>query len=271
MPQSKRLRLNLLSNAYDYLNESLVCLGRARDEGNQNSWKPALLNITFSIELMLKERLRREHTLLLYANIDKFKPFSRDSKTVSWTVLIERLKYVLGNEFITLDAGRLRLAQQLRNQMVHYDVDLEFPHVYHDFANLLNFLTEFYNTFLQEKEDDYLHDHITQNLWKYEDFLEHAFIDELVFYNEIFMPIWLRDEIEAEQKNSTLSIDGKIYQRIHYGSPEESKVFGISDYANRPCGDCGAGKDQIHSAGCDFERCPKCGRQLLGCGCFPDE
>lgn len=34
------------------------------------------------------------------------------------------------------------------------------------------------------------------------------------------------------------------------------------------CHDCGAKEGQLHHLGCDMERCPKCGHQLISCGCF---
>ena len=271
MPKPKIIKLNLLSNAYDYLNESLVCLARAREEDDQNSWKSSILNMTFSIELMLKERLRKEHPLLLLSDINKYRQISRETKTVNWTVLTERLKLVLGEEFIALDAGRLNLAKRLRNQMLHYDVLLEFPGVYHDYANLLNFVSDFYNKYLRNDDDDYLHNHIHENLWKLEDNLSHAFVDKIVYYNNIFMPAWLKEEIISEQTRTTLIIDGKEYKRIPYGSVIEQKSLSISDYFIRPCGDCNVAKEQIHLAGCDHERCPKCHLQLLSCYCFPDD
>ena len=33
------------------------------------------------------------------------------------------------------------------------------------------------------------------------------------------------------------------------------------------CHDCGAKEGEIHHLGCDMERCPFCGGQLIGCGC----
>lgn len=33
------------------------------------------------------------------------------------------------------------------------------------------------------------------------------------------------------------------------------------------CHDCGAKEGEIHKYGCDMEKCPFCGNQLIGCGC----
>jgi len=39
---------------------------------------------------------------------------------------------------------------------------------------------------------------------------------------------------------------------------------------NERCHDCNILNKQgnIHHLGCDMERCPKCGLQLISCGCF---
>lgn len=39
------------------------------------------------------------------------------------------------------------------------------------------------------------------------------------------------------------------------------------DDSERPCHDCNVTVGQFHHPGCDMERCPVCGRQLLMCGC----
>ena len=33
------------------------------------------------------------------------------------------------------------------------------------------------------------------------------------------------------------------------------------------CHDCGCIEGQLHEPGCDMERCPSCGHQLISCGC----
>lgn len=37
------------------------------------------------------------------------------------------------------------------------------------------------------------------------------------------------------------------------------------------CHDCGAPPGGLHHLGCDMERCPACGHQLISCGCWTDE
>jgi hypothetical protein len=39
---------------------------------------------------------------------------------------------------------------------------------------------------------------------------------------------------------------------------------------DRRCGDCGARSGGFHHLGCDLERCPRCRRQLITCGCWTD-
>ncbi|MCM1360236.1 MAG: hypothetical protein NC183_06960 [Corallococcus sp.] len=57
-------------------------------------------------------------------------------------------------------------------------------------------------------------------------------------------------------------IDGNLYDPI--------KVRDAGDWdegdADAVCGDCSAKYGEQHMAGCDIERCPVCGLQLLSCG-----
>lgn len=60
----------------------------------------------------------------------------------------------------------------------------------------------------------------------------------------------------------TLIIDGQAYKR-------DTTYYDV----NERCHDCGIlnRPGNIHHFGCDIERCPKCGGQLLACGCHDGE
>ena len=59
-------------------------------------------------------------------------------------------------------------------------------------------------------------------------------------------------------------IDGKVYDRIPVFS---SVKLPDGERPIKRCHDCAALPGHIHHWGCDMERCPKCGMQLISCDC----
>jgi len=68
--------------------------------------------------------------------------------------------------------------------------------------------------------------------------------------------------ISAAQHKPTCWKNGHEFVRIKYGQEEDD--WGADSH---PCADCGAVKGEYHVPGCDVERCPLCGDQMIGCEC----
>ena len=70
------------------------------------------------------------------------------------------------------------------------------------------------------------------------------------------------EKIRKAQRISSCRPDGKEMARVRYGSEEDD--WGANE---RPCHDCYVIKGEFHVPGCDVERCPSCGGQIIGCEC----
>lgn len=63
---------------------------------------------------------------------------------------------------------------------------------------------------------------------------------------------------------ATILCRGKEYKRIKAGDAHD---FWPDMREGDRCHDCGATKGNYHHWGCDAERCPVCGGQLISCDC----
>jgi len=92
---------------------------------------------------------------------------------------------------------------------------------------------------------------------------------------------YMSDYYDA-QMEKTVILRGKRYRKIRYGSlrehyglhrsAKERSEYRASTSVSR-CHDCGVLKGELHLDGCDWECCPRCGGQYLGCECHltPEE
>jgi hypothetical protein len=61
-------------------------------------------------------------------------------------------------------------------------------------------------------------------------------------------------------------VNGRRFELAPFGSEE-----GMWSFKSSTCGDCGVKWGGRHHPGCDIQRCPRCGGQLMTCGCRFDE
>ena len=105
----------------------------------------------------------------------------------------------------------------------------------------------------------------------YGDDYESIDLDELTWRGELVpfrgtevASFWPK-HVEAAQAKATYRLI-KDVPRIRYGDEA-----GIGDAADFLCHDCAAKRGEFHVPGCDMERCPECGKQLISCACNYDE
>jgi hypothetical protein len=147
------LKLTLLENSHSFLSEALAKAVAA--EGDPSQWKFAIFNLAQAIELSLKERLRREHRLLVFQNVDK------REQTVNLRSAVLRLRDGCNLPLSQADVDTINSAAEWRNQIVHSEFSLNTAELKPAFAKLTGFIADFHGRFL----DDKLKGAIPEKLW----------------------------------------------------------------------------------------------------------
>ncbi len=129
------MKIILLRNAYDFINEALSNALKAETENIR--WKYAILNLVQAIELSLKEKLRREHPILIFQKIDNPK------FTVNLDTALNRLQNICKLKLSKPDIAAIKKAIALRNEIIHFEFSIDKKKCKLIFAKLLGFLSDF--------------------------------------------------------------------------------------------------------------------------------
>jgi hypothetical protein len=148
------LNLTLIQNSHSFVNEALAKAILAESEASQ--WQFAIFALVQSIELALKERLRRERPSLIFKNVDDRR------QTVTIEQAANRLRDIAKVAITEADLSAIRTATQWRNLVVHYEFEFSIEVLKPVFARLLGFLTDFYQSHLGL----FLADHVRDENWR---------------------------------------------------------------------------------------------------------
>ena len=138
-----KLQLSLWENSRSFFCEPIAkALLADRDP---MAWRFAILTLVQAIELVVKERLRREHPLLVLENVDK------PTRTVSLDQGVKRLRRIQGVEIDSSDVAALDRAKDWRNAIVHAEIDVDTDQLKAAFATLLGFYAAFTKRHVDEE------------------------------------------------------------------------------------------------------------------------
>lgn len=119
MNAKRAIQFDLLTNARDSLRRSVELLAWDDFNSDHAKLKHAITNAAHAIELLLKERLRRENPAFIWQNVDKYP--SLEAQTVTTQLAMSRLKNVCGIEFTDFDVRTVAALRATRNAIEHYE------------------------------------------------------------------------------------------------------------------------------------------------------
>ena len=136
-PKPTTVHLSLIENSHAFLGEAVGKVLAAQTDVRQ--WQFAITALVQSLELSLKELLRRIHPVLIYEDIDAPK------NTVRLNVALKRLENPkIGNIAFAIDEkNRILKAIELRNQIMHSEFELKPEYAAAKFFELFAFVVHF--------------------------------------------------------------------------------------------------------------------------------
>lgn len=78
---------------------------------------------------------------------------------------------------------------------------------------------------------------------------------------------WCNQEMSGKGVDSCI---GNMHVEFPNGAKIQSSTEHFGELSGR-CHDCNIKHGGFHHPGCDVERCPKCGGQLISCGCLDED
>jgi hypothetical protein len=113
-----QIEFDLLANAEDSIRHAIDNISYQEEPNDARRLKQAIRDVAHGIELLLKEKLRRVHPVLIWENIDKFPNLA--ARTVTVDTAISRLGRIGGLKFDPKDVELITSLRDTRNAVEHY-------------------------------------------------------------------------------------------------------------------------------------------------------
>lgn len=143
MPEDE-VAFSLIENALDFILEAASRLGSP--QGNSRDLKYAVLHLCAGVDLVLKERLRREHWSLVFQNVNKANRQMYDSgsfPSVNSEDCLTRLEGVCGVTVEMAPKKAIEALRQKRNRLEHFGLVDSAAAIKATAAETLKFVLQF--------------------------------------------------------------------------------------------------------------------------------
>ena len=262
------LQLDLLDNSYDFLNNALFYYNKANlDDGHEEGqanletklfWKTGFILLVQSLELILKESLRRTSDILVYENIDT--QFSSDSKTISFQKSVQRLLNLKTNFISTEQKDFILSCGEIRNQFIHYKVKYNSVDIKKKFCKLVELYSIIHRKTKKGKIKIFKY-----NEYFYKDCLKKAkdfYVFRGIEFDKKELENFKKEIAEMQDFNYCYDKNGNYFERIKYGDKRDFFYTG-----SKYCPHCAAKLGEYHLKMCSHEICSRCSEQLIFCNC----
>lgn len=142
-PPVQRIEFRLLQNSLDFISSALESLGGTP---GHRELKYAVLHLVSGVELIFKERLRREHWALVFERPDqasKTKYETGNFNSVSFSNCLTRLVDICGFQFTDERKKRLEALRDKRNRLEHFGIIDTVQALTSDAAAVMSFVLDF--------------------------------------------------------------------------------------------------------------------------------
>jgi hypothetical protein len=181
----KEIEFDLLANALDSLHHAIDHVAPMGDEPGAKDYKQAILAVAHAVELLLKERLQREHPALIWRNVEKYP--SLDAQTVSVDEAIARLESICRVKISDDDRSAIKSSKLLRNSIQHFRFRMTEKAARKSIGKMLAFILDF--------SDQALGYSIREELQRYDRF------EDLMAIYEFYEEYYKRVEAEMRRKD----------------------------------------------------------------------